>query len=92
MRQVVKQLVIHGKVQGVCYRSSMVSEARRLGISGWVRNRRDGTVEAMCSGNEEAVTDLIAWAHQGPEGARVERVEIGEGEGAFSIFEQIGTA
>jgi acylphosphatase len=62
-------------VQGVGFRETMVWEARRLGVRGWVRNRFDGTVEAVCSGAPAARATLVAWAHHGPDTARVTRVE-----------------
>ena len=73
---VTRQLRIHGRVQGVYYRASMVAKATRLGLHGWVRNRSDGSVEALVQGPADAVQTLIAWAHQGPEAARVERVQV----------------
>lgn len=68
-------LVIIGRVQGVWFRASMQREARRLGLRGWVRNRPDGAVEAEADGPAEAVEHLVAWAHQGPPGARVDAVQ-----------------
>ncbi|HZP41116.1 MAG TPA: acylphosphatase [Candidatus Binatia bacterium] len=68
-------LVVAGRVQGVWFRGAMQDEARRLGLRGWVRNRRDGAVEAEVEGEEGAVEALVAWAHQGPPGARVTRVD-----------------
>lgn len=69
-----RHLAIHGRVQGVGYRWSLSAEARALGLSGWVRNRSDGSVEALICGTRGAVDALTAWAHHGPPSARVERV------------------
>ncbi len=87
-----RRLVIHGRVQGVGFRASLAWEAQTLGIAGWVRNCRDGTVEAMVCGSDEAVAAMIAWARRGPPGARVDRVEVELGSGEFTNFEQRPTA
>ncbi len=87
-----RRLVIHGRVQGVGFRASLAWEAQKLGLAGWVRNRRDGTVEAMIQGSDEAVATMIAWARRGPPGARVDRVEVELGSGEFSDFQQFPTA
>lgn len=65
---------ITGHVQGVGFRYAMRAEARRRGVCGWVRNRRDGSVEALLQGDADAVRALIDWARQGPPGARVAEV------------------
>ena len=70
-----RRLIVHGHVQGVWYRGWTVDQARALGLDGWVRNRRDGTVEVMVSGSEAAIAALIARCRAGPPAARVERVE-----------------
>lgn len=82
-------LVIHGRVQGVFYRDSMRLEAQRLGVSGWVKNRSDGSVEAAVHGDSTAVDALVRWAQRGPELAHVERVEIELDDGVYSGFEVI---
>jgi acylphosphatase len=72
------QLRIHGRVQGVGFREAMGIEAERLGVSGWVRNRRDGTVEAELLGADDRVAALVAWAQRGPALASVQKVEVEE--------------
>jgi acylphosphatase len=83
----VRHLTIFGQVQGVGFRYRFSEQAQHLGITGWVRNRRSGSVEAMIEGTPEAVEALLAWARLGPPAARVERVEVSAGEGAFAGFE-----
>jgi len=83
----VRHLYIYGQVQGVGFRYYFSEQARHLGISGWVRNRRGGSVEAMIEGTPDAVEALLAWARLGPPAARVERVEVSVAEGAFTGFE-----
>lgn len=75
---VARRLRVHGKVQAVYFRQSTVQAAQALGVAGWVRNRHDGTVEALAVGAPGAVQALIDWAHRGPAAARVDRVEVGE--------------
>jgi acylphosphatase len=80
-------LRIEGRVQGVGYRYWAADRARELGLVGWVRNRRDGTVEAVISGPDAAVERMIALFRQGPPDAAVTAVEIvGEGTGVFDSF------
>lgn len=82
-----KHLIIHGRVQGVGFRDSMCWEAERLGVTGWVRNRSDGTVEAVVAGSAAAVTEIVQWAHRGPPAAEVARVVVAETDGTFAAFE-----
>lgn len=70
-----RRFIIRGIVQGVGYRFAMCQQATRLGITGWVRNRRDGNVEALAVGDAHALDALQRWAAQGPPGARVDAVE-----------------
>jgi acylphosphatase len=84
---------IEGRVQGVGYRAFVEMHADSLGLSGWVRNRRDGAVEAVLQGSVEAVDDMLRLCRVGPPAARVDRVEmLGEGVGAFDGFEVRPTA
>lgn len=81
------RLVIHGRVQGVFFRDSMRREATRLGVSGWVRNRADGTVEAAVHGEPCAVEAIVNWARRGPDLAQVERVDMEPHQGDYAGFE-----
>ena len=73
---------VHGRVQGVGYRAFVERAALKVGIAGWVRNRRDGSVEAVFSGAPEAVAAAIDACRRGPSGARVEALDQREGEAA----------
>jgi acylphosphatase len=68
-------LSIHGMVQGVGFRDALSLQALEHGLQGWVRNRRDGSVEAVIRGDARAVEALIRWAHHGPPASRVQRLE-----------------
>jgi acylphosphatase len=81
------RLVVRGRVQGVYYRFSMVHEAVRVGVTGWVRNRSDGSVEAVVQGTPARVDEVIAWARRGPSAAEVAGVDVSQAEGEFASFE-----
>lgn len=91
---VARRLAIHGRVQGVWYRASAKAEAQRLGLRGWVRNRLDGSVEALVIGPPDAVEAFVAWAYEGPPKAEVTRIDITVEvvEEAVAGFEQRPTA
>jgi acylphosphatase len=83
-------LVISGRVQGVGFRYSAQRQANSLGIHGWVRNRSDGSVEAVIEGSHDAVRSFVSWARAGPSGASVDWIETSEealhGEAGFRIL------
>jgi len=89
-----RHLQITGRVQGVGFRYSMQHEAARLGVRGWVRNRRDGSVEALVQGSETAIAAITEWARRGPAGARVDSVQVAnaDAETNLATFEQRPTA
>ena len=76
----IRRIIVHGQVQGVWFRGWTVDAARALGLDGWVRNRRDGSVEILASGKEAAIAALVERCQTGPPAARVERVEAEEAE------------
>jgi acylphosphatase len=82
-------VLVHGSVQGVFFRAETRNRARALGIEGWVRNTRDGAVEAVFEGDDERVDSMVEWARRGPSGAQVSDVDVTwgdpEGERSFSI-------
>ena len=84
-----RRLVVDGAVQGVGFRVSLARAARSRGVSGWVRNRSDGTVEAALEGAADAVSSLVRWCEAGPRGARVDRLDVRdedpEGADGFEI-------
>jgi acylphosphatase len=73
---ITRRLRIRGRVQGVGYRDALCDAASASGVSGWVRNRVDGSVEALLQGPPERVAQLIAWARRGPPAARVDEVQV----------------
>jgi acylphosphatase len=74
MSAAIRRVTIRGRVQGVGYRAWVDHQARRLGLQGWVRNRRDGGVEAVFEGAEDIVANMIAACRNGPPSARVDEV------------------
>jgi acylphosphatase len=75
-----RRVVVSGRVQGVFFRDSCRELATRRGVSGWVANRDDGTVEAVFEGEPAAVETLVDWCRSGPPSARVDRVEVSDEE------------
>jgi len=92
MQIIVRRLIISGRVQGVGYRYAMERKAREAGVRGWVRNRFDGSVEAMVAGESAAVEAMVEWSRRGPRNAVVAAVEVTEGEGDYTSFETRPTA
>jgi acylphosphatase len=68
-------IVVRGRVQGVYFRAAAQREARRLGLTGWVKNRNDGSVEMVAEGDEDSIKELSSWANHGPSAARVDNVD-----------------
>jgi acylphosphatase len=93
--ETAKRIVVFGRVQGVAYRAWAVDTARSLGIAGWVRNRMDGSVEALLVGSADLVASMIEACRHGPRAARVDRVEVSDSvqdaEGSVG-FRQMPTA
>lgn len=88
MEKVRARVRIKGLVQGVFFRYNTRERARKLGLTGWVRNVPDGSVECVIEGDKEKVEDLIKWCHHGPPGAHVEAVEVNweDYRGEFADF------
>jgi acylphosphatase len=86
---IARDVVVSGDVQGVFFRDSARREATRLGVTGWVRNRADGCVEAHLEGAPDAVAQLVLWCNDGPRHASVEHVQVREakpeGHARFAI-------
>jgi acylphosphatase len=81
-------VLISGRVQGVFFRAHTRDAARRLGLTGWVRNLPDGRVEALFEGEKEKIDEMITWCHQGSPYSRVDQVEVAWEDyiGEFSSF------
>ena len=79
----IRHIFVRGVVQGVGYRAFVEHEALRLGLEGWVRNRRDGAVEAILSGTDDVVATMMTACRRGPPAARVEALDAQEGEPAL---------
>ena len=73
-------VIVRGRVQGVGFRAFVEHQALSRGIEGWVRNRRDGTVEAVFAGDEDTVEAMLRACRRGPSGAKVEGIETGESD------------
>ena len=89
---VTRRVRIRGSVQGVGYRVSLARQARQMGIRGWVRNRVDGSVEAMIQGPAQDIEALLEWCRHGPPAARVDSVEHAPEPGEFVDFDTLNTA
>jgi acylphosphatase len=85
--KVTKHLIVSGRVQGVGFREYLRREAERLNVKGWVRNRHDGTVEAILHGWPEDVAKILNWAQRGPPAAHVTAMDVNEASGEFETFE-----
>ena len=89
MAVIRRRAVVHGRVQGVFFRDTARRMAVSRGVTGWVRNRDDGALEAEFEAEADAVEAMIAFVHEGPRGAAVERVEVSdrppEGSSGFSV-------
>ena len=87
---IVRRVIVRGRVQGVGYRMWVEDTAQRLSLEGWVRNRRDGTVEAVFSGSEQSVAAAIEACRSGPRGAHVEAVDAQDGGADLLVQRQSG--
>ncbi|MFO1242519.1 MAG: acylphosphatase [Rickettsiales bacterium] len=92
MATVSKHLIISGRVQGVGYRAWTVKNAERLGLTGWVRNRTEGTVEAVLAGDAASVDEMIEACRKGPLAAKVTDIQIrGWDESVAAHFQHLDT-
>jgi acylphosphatase len=91
MTHTIKRLRISGRVQGVGFRAYLEYKARELGASGWVRNRLDGSVEAVIQGRPEVIEAMLACARRGPRSAVVTEVRVTDGSGEYADFVALPT-
>ena len=91
MNTIAKHLMIRGRVQGVGFRQYMAYKARQFQITGWVRNRADGSVEAVIAGTPDAVDAMLERAKRGPPGATVAGVDVADSRETFDRFETLPT-
>lgn len=89
---IARRLTIIGQVQGVGFRYALADEARARQLRGWVRNRRDGTVEAVIAGDDADVEAVIVWSRRGPPAARVVRVAVEAATTDVDDFAIVSTA
>lgn len=87
---IIRHVVVRGQVQGVGYRAFVEHEARRRSLQGWVRNRRDGTVEAVFAGPRSAVEAVVETCRRGPMSARIDAVDQREGTEADLLVRAVG--
>ena len=71
-----RQVIYSGRVQGVGFRAAMRQIAAGFEVTGWVKNRPDGSIELLADGEEESIKEIISWAHHGPSAARVDDVDV----------------
>jgi acylphosphatase len=83
--RIARQVVVHGQVQGVFFRDSCFREAEAVDVTGWVSNEPDGTVHAYFEGPPAGVEKMVAWMHDGPRKAVVERVDVADSEPSGSV-------
>ncbi|WP_420135851.1 acylphosphatase [Rhodopseudomonas sp.] len=88
MSTVVRHVMIRGRVQGVGYRAWVATTAQASSLEGWVRNRRDGSVEALLAGEDGVVADMIKASHRGPSAARVDTVVVMEDASAEMLAQR----
>ncbi len=91
MKKVRAEVIITGRVQGVWFRSTAREVAQSLGLTGWVRNRADGKVQAVFEGDENSVRRAVSWCHHGPSLADVTSVELDwkDATGQYRSFEVV---